>query len=76
MIVKSWSVLLVASSLFVALSCLLTWITIRFLRSNRDQVLATGRLLPEQEVTIREPGELVPAARDPAVGQRLSKLRL
>jgi len=59
MIVKSWSVLLVASFLFLALSCLLTWLAIRFLRSNRDQVLATGRLMPEQELTIREPGELV-----------------
>lgn len=48
-----------ASFLFVALSCLLTWIVIRFLRSNRNQVLATGKLLPEQELMIREPGELV-----------------
>ncbi len=68
MIVKSWSVLLVASFLFVALSCLLTWITIRFLRSNRDQVVATGRLLPEQELTIREPGELVLLLETPRLG--------
>jgi hypothetical protein len=59
MIVKSWGVLLLASSLFLALSCLLTWLAIRFLRSNRDQLLATGRLMPEQELTISEPGELV-----------------
>jgi len=59
MIVKSWGVLLLASSLFLALSCLLTWLAIRFLRSNRDQVLATGALMPEQELTISEPGELV-----------------
>jgi hypothetical protein len=59
MTVKSWNVLILTSVLFVTLGSLLIWIVIRLVRSNRDQVLATGPLVAEQELTIREPGELV-----------------
>jgi hypothetical protein len=57
--VKSWSLLLGASILFVAFAVALIWVVMRLLRSNREQILATAPLLPEQEVTIRAPGEMI-----------------
>jgi hypothetical protein len=57
--VKSWSLLLGASILFVAFAVALIWIVRRLLRSNREQILATAPLLAEQEVTLRAPGEMI-----------------
>ena len=68
MIVKSWSILVVASISFVAIGCILVWIVARLLRSNREQILATGALLPEQEFQIREPGELLLLLETPRFG--------
>lgn len=68
MIVKSWSILILASIAFVALGCVLIWIVVRLLRSNRNQVLATAALVPSQELTIREPGELLLLVETPRFG--------
>src|ERR671919_373930 len=59
MIVKSCSALLAASVLFVGLAGLLIRFVCRLLRSNREQILATVALLPELEVTVPRPGEMV-----------------
>src|SRR2546423_2325689 len=66
--VKSWNVLILASLSFVALSGLLIWIVLRLLRGNRNQLLATGPLLPSQELTIPEPGELLLLLETPRFG--------
>jgi hypothetical protein len=68
MIVKSWSILVIASISFVALGCVLAWIVARLFRSNREQILATGALLPEQELPLREPGELLLLLEAPRFG--------
>jgi hypothetical protein len=68
MIVKSGSILILASGMFVALAGVLIWIVVRLLRSNRNQVLATGALVPDQELQIREPGELVLLLETPRFG--------
>jgi len=57
-----------ASLLFVTLGSGLTWFVLRLIRSNRDQVLATVALVPEQEVTIRESGDIVLIAEVPRFG--------
>jgi len=68
MIVKSWSMLVLASVVFVLLGCVLTWFVARLLRSNREQMLATAALVTEQELTIREPGEVVLLLETPRFG--------
>jgi hypothetical protein len=68
MIIKSWSILILASVLFLTFAGLLLRVVLRMLRSNREQILATAALLPEQEVTIREPGEIVLLLEVPRFG--------
>jgi hypothetical protein len=68
MIVKSWSTLVVATISFVAIGCILVWIIARLFRSNREQILATGALLPEQQFSIREPGEILLLLEAPRFG--------
>jgi hypothetical protein len=68
MIVKSWSLLLVTGMTFVTFGCVLVWIVARFIRSNRAQVLATGALVPEQKLTIADPGEVVLLLETPRFG--------
>jgi len=47
--------LLVASIMaFFLLSGLLVWVVARLLRSNREQLLASGPMTPEQEFALRE----------------------
>jgi len=65
---NSWKILILASALFVALGSVLVWIIIRLVRSNRDQTLAMGPLVSEQELTIRKPGELVLMVETPRFG--------
>jgi len=47
------------SVMFVALVFALIWLVMRLLRSNREQIIATAPLVTQQEIGIREPGELV-----------------
>jgi len=68
MIVKSWSILVLASLLFVILACVLTQFVMRLLRSNREQILATGALVPEQQLIVREPGDVVLLLETPRLG--------
>jgi len=66
--VQSWNILVLASLLFLTLGVGLTWFVLRLVRSNRDQVLATGAFVPEQSLTIRAPGEIVLLAEVPRFG--------
>jgi hypothetical protein len=59
MIVKSWPMLMGLSIVFVTLGFALVSLVMRLLRSNREQIVASGSLVAEQEIAIREPGELV-----------------
>jgi hypothetical protein len=59
MAVKSWGALLGAGAGLVVLSCGVTWFALRLIRSNRDQLLASGALIPEQQFTLAETGEVV-----------------
>src|SRR3989442_1155975 len=68
MIVKSWSLLWVAGIMFVTLGCVLIWIVAQLVRSNRAQLLATGALVPEQELAISDPGEVVLLLETPRFG--------
>jgi hypothetical protein len=74
MIVQSWNILIMASVLFVMLGSGVTWFALRLIRSNRDQILATAALVAEQEVTIREPGEVVLIAEVPRFGSDFRNL--
>ena len=67
-IVKSWSVLVAAGIVFLTLGCLLIWVVAQLIRKNREQILATAALVAEQELAIREPGELVLLLETPRFG--------
>jgi hypothetical protein len=67
-IVKSWSVLVVAGAVFLTLGCLLIWVVAQLIRKNRKQILVTAALVAEQELAIREPGELVLLLETPRFG--------
>jgi hypothetical protein len=68
MMVQSWNILILASLFFLTLGVGLIWFVLRLVRSNRDQILATGALVPEQSLTIREPGEVVLLVEVPRIG--------
>lgn len=68
MIVKSWDLLVLASVLLVTFGGLLVRFVRQLVRSNRDQILAVAALLPEQEVTISEPGEILLLLETPRFG--------
>jgi hypothetical protein len=68
LIVKSWSLLVVAGAVFLTLGCLLIWVVAQLIRKNREQILATAALVAEQELAIREPGELVLLLETPRFG--------
>ena len=60
--------LILASVLFLTLGGLLIRFVRRLLRSNREQILVSAALMREQEVTIREPGEIVVLLEVPRFG--------
>ena len=68
LIVKSWSLLVVAGIVFLTLGCLLIWVVVQLILKNREQILATAALVAEQEVAIRERGELVLLLETPRFG--------
>lgn len=59
MIIKSWPMLMGMGIIFVTLGFALVSLVVRLLRSNREQIIATAPLVTQQEIAIREPGELV-----------------
>src|SRR5438046_6973018 len=59
MMIKSLPLLVVASVTFLTMGGLLIWVIARLLRSNRDQLVASGPFSTEQEFTILDPAELL-----------------
>jgi len=66
--IKSLPVLVLASTAFLILGGLLGWVIARLLRSNREQVVASGPLTAEQELMIDEPAALVVLMEVPRFG--------
>jgi hypothetical protein len=59
MMIKSLPLLVAASAAFLTLGSLLIWVVARLLRSNREQLVASGPFSAEQEFAIRDPAELL-----------------
>jgi hypothetical protein len=59
MMAESLPLLLAASAAFLVLGGLLVWLVARLLRSNREQIVASGPLAGEQELTLRDRGALL-----------------
>lgn len=57
--VKSWGILIGASAGLVIFASLAGWFAWRLIRGNRDQLLASGALVPEQQFTLTETGEVL-----------------
>jgi hypothetical protein len=59
MAIKSSGTLVGAGAGFVILACMAGWFAWRLIRSNRDQVLASGALVPEQQFNLAGSGEVL-----------------
>ena len=68
MIIKSLPLLIAACAAFLVLGSLLIWVVARFLRSNREQLVAVGPLVEEQEFAIGEPAQLLLIIEVPRIG--------
>ena len=73
MIIKSLPLLIAACTAFLVLVVLLFWVTARLLRSNREQLVAVGPLVEEQEFAIREPAQLLLIIEVPRMGSEFRK---
>ena len=56
--VKSWSMLAVAGSIFLLLGIGLVWGTIRLIKGHRGDTIASAALVPEQEIRFPTGGEV------------------
>lgn len=74
MIIKSLPLLIAASTSFPVSGALLVWIVARLLRSNREQLVAVGRLVEEQEFAIDKPAQLLLIIEVPRIGSDFRKL--
>ena len=72
--VKSLPLLIAASTAFLTFGCLLVWVVVRLLRSNRKQLAATGSMISEQEFVLRETGQLLLLVEVPRIGSNFRKL--
>jgi uncharacterized membrane protein len=72
--VKSLPLLVAASAGFVIFGCLLVWMVIRLLRSNRKQLIATGPMIARQEFLLRESGPLMLLVEVPRLGSNFRNL--
>ena len=68
MMAESLPLLLAASAAFLFLGGLLVWVVARLLRSNREQIVASGPLAAEQEFKVCEPGALLLIVEVPRFG--------
>jgi hypothetical protein len=74
MVVKSLPLLVAASTAFLVLGGLLVWVVARLLRSNREQLVATGPMTAEQEFVLREPAALLLVVEVPRFGSDFRQL--
>ena len=59
---------------FFLLGGLLVWVVVRLLRSNREQLLASGPMTAEQEFALREAAALLLLIEVPRFGSRFREL--
>jgi hypothetical protein len=74
MVIKSLPLLVAASTAFFLLGGLLVWVVVRLLRSNREQLLASGPVTAEQEFALREAAALLLLIEVPRFGSRFREL--
>ena len=72
-IIKSLSLLIAACTAFLLFGTLLIWVVARLLRSNREQLVAVGPLVGEQEFAIGEPAQLLLIIEVPRFGSEFRK---
>ncbi|MGH8094445.1 MAG: hypothetical protein ACREIF_13415 [Chthoniobacterales bacterium] len=75
MMIKSLPLLLAASAAFLTLAGLMVWVVARLLRSNREQIVASGPLAAEQEFALREPATLLLMVEVPRFGSNFRELK-
>ena len=68
MVIKSLPLLVAASAVFFVLGGLLVWVVARFMRSNREQLMASGTFTAEQEFALREVAALLLLIEVPRFG--------
>ena len=73
-VLKSLPILIAASTAFVTFTCLLVWMVVRLLRSNRQQLVATGPIIAEQVFVLRKPGPLLLLVEVPRIGSNFRQL--
>lgn len=71
---RSFPILVAASTAFFVFACLLAWVVVRLLRSNRKQLVATGPMISEQEFVLRETGPLLLLVEVPRIGSDFRQL--
>lgn len=75
MAAKSTGILIGASAGLIVFACLVAWLALRLIRSNRDQLVASGALVPEQQLTVAAPGEIVLLLETPRLQSGYSSLQ-
>ncbi len=74
MVIKSLPLLVAASAAFFFLGGLLVWAVTRLMRSNREQFVAGGPFMAEQEFMISAPAALVLLVEVPRFGSDFRQL--
>ena len=74
MVIKSLPLLVASSTAFFLLGGLLVWVVVRLLRSNREQLLASGPMTAEQEFALREAAALLLLIEVPRFGSGFREL--
>ena len=74
MVIRSLPLLVASSTTFFLLGGLLIWMVVRLLRSNREQLLASGPITAEQDFALREAAALLLLIDVPRFGSRFREL--
>ena len=74
MVIRSLPLLVASSTAFFLLGGLLVWMVVRLLRSNREQLLASGPITAEQEFALREAAALLLLIEVPRFGSGFREL--
>jgi len=72
--IRSLPPLAASTTAFFLLGGLLVWVVVRLLRSNREQLLASGPMTAEQEFALREAAALLLLIEVPRFGSGFREL--
>ena len=75
MVIKSLSLLVASSGTFFLFGSLLVWVIVHLLRSNREQLLASGPMIAEQEFALGEAAALLLLVEVPRFGSDFRQLK-